>query len=128
MDAILKLNSVSTMADIKKIRQLYDQVEIHVSGLQAQGVDSAQYGMLLIPIMMAKIPKDLSLILSRQFCGDNWNLDELLQAFKTELDAYLRVWEYQAVLIKYTHHYQNGREKKLLEIQQRQLWRHLMER
>ena len=30
MDAMLKLNSVSTMADIKKIRQIYDQVEIHV--------------------------------------------------------------------------------------------------
>ena len=73
MDAMLKLNSVSTMADIKKIRQIYDQVEIHVRGLQAQGVDSAQYGTLLIPIMMAKIPEDLRLILSRQFCGDNWN-------------------------------------------------------
>ena len=87
MDAMLKLNSVSTMADIKKIRQIYDQVEIHVRGLQAQGVDSAQYGTLLIPIMMAKIPEDLRLILSRQFCGDNWNLDELLKAFKTELEA-----------------------------------------
>ena len=84
---MLKLNSVSTMADIKKIRQIYDQVEIHVRGLQAQGVDSAQYGKLLIPIMMAKIPEDLRLILSRQFCGDNWNLDELLRAFKTELEA-----------------------------------------
>ena len=87
MDAMLKLNSVSTMADIKKIRQIYDQVEIHVRGLQAQRVDSAQYGTLLIPIMMAKIPEDLRLILSRQFCGDNWNLDELLKAFKTELEA-----------------------------------------
>lgn len=84
MDAMLKLNSVSTMADIKKIRQIYDQVEIHVRGLQAQGVDSAQYGTLLIPIMMAKIPEDVRLILSRQFCGD---LDELLKAFKTELEA-----------------------------------------
>ena len=87
MDAMLKLNSVSTMADIKKIRQIYDQVVIHVRGLQAQGVDSAQYGTLLIPIMMAKIPEDLRLILSHQFCGDNWNLDELLKAFKTELEA-----------------------------------------
>ena len=85
MDA--KLNSVSTMADIKKIRQIYDQVEIHVRGLQAQGVDSAQYDTLLIPIMMAKIPEDLPLILSHQFCGDNWNLDELLKAFKTELEV-----------------------------------------
>ena len=121
---MLKLNSVSTMADVKKIRQIYDQVEIHVCGLQAQGVDSAQYGTLLIPIMMAKIPEDLRLIFSRQFCGDNWNLDELLKAFKTELeareDARLRVWERQAVLIKYTHRYQNGREKKLKGIQQRQ--------
>ena len=56
-------------------------------GLQAQGVDSAQYGTLLIPTMMATIPEDLRLILSRQFCGDNWNLDELLKAFKTELEA-----------------------------------------
>lgn len=84
MDAMLKLNRVSMMADIKKIRQIYDQVEIHVRGLQAQGVDSAQYGMLLIPIMMAKIPKDVRLILSRQFCGD---LHELLKAFKTKLGA-----------------------------------------
>ena len=28
MDAMLELNSVSTMADIKKIRQIYDQVKI----------------------------------------------------------------------------------------------------
>ena len=53
MDAMLKLNSVSTMADIKKIRHLYDQVEIHVCGLQAEGVDSAQYGTLLIPKIYA---------------------------------------------------------------------------
>ena len=71
MDAMLKLNSVRTMVDIKKIRQIYDQVEIHVRGLQAQGVDSAQCGTLLIPIVMAKITEDLRLILSRQFCGDN---------------------------------------------------------
>ena len=38
---MLKLDSVSTIIDIKKIRQLYDQVEIHVRGLQEQGVDSA---------------------------------------------------------------------------------------
>ena len=55
---MLTLNSVRTMVDIKKIRQIYDQVETHVRGLQAQGVDSAQYGKLLIPIMMAKIPED----------------------------------------------------------------------
>ena len=41
MDAMLKLKSVSTMVDIKKIRQRYDQIEIHVRGLQEKGVDSA---------------------------------------------------------------------------------------
>ena len=41
MDAMLKLKSVSTMVDIKKIRQLYDQSEILVRGLQEKGVDSA---------------------------------------------------------------------------------------
>lgn len=60
-------------SNVEKFNHLRSQVEIHVRGLQAQGVDSAQYGTLLIPIMVAKIPEDLrlKLILSRQFCGDN---------------------------------------------------------
>ena len=130
MDA--KLKSVSTMADIKKIRQIYDQVEIHVRGLQAQGVDSAQYGALLIPIMMAKLPEDLRLILSRQFCGDNWNLDELLKAFKTELEARERCASSSVGTSSRTNQVHSSlpksREKKLKGIQQRQLWRHLIER
>ena len=132
MDAMLKLNNVSTTADIKKIRQIYDQFEIHVRGLQAQGVDSAQYGALLIPIMMAKLPEDLRLILSRQFCGDNWNLDELLKAFKTELEARERCASSSVGTSSRTNQVHSSlpksREKKLKGIQQRQLWRHLIER
>ena len=77
MEALLKLNSVSVTVDIKKIRQVYDEVEIYMRGLQVQGVDSAQYGTVLIPIMIAKIPEDLRLILSRQFSGANWKLGKL---------------------------------------------------
>ena len=44
------------------------------------------YGTLRISTMMAKIPDDLRLTLNRQFCGDNWNLDELLKAFNSELE------------------------------------------
>lgn len=42
------------MMDVKKMRQIYDKVEIHVRGLQALGVGTEQYGTLLIPIMMSK--------------------------------------------------------------------------
>ena len=73
--------------DVKKMRQIYDKVEIHVRGLQALGVGTEQYGTLLIPIMMSKILEELRLILSRQFDGDNWNLDHLLKALRVELEA-----------------------------------------
>lgn len=75
------------MMDVKKMRQIYDKVEIHVRGLQALGVGTEQYGTLLIPIMMSKILEELRLILSRQFDGDNWNLDHLLKALRVELEA-----------------------------------------
>lgn len=48
MDSLFKLQGVSSIVDIKKIRHVCDQVEIHVRGLQANGVTSDQYGTLLV--------------------------------------------------------------------------------
>ena len=47
-----------------------DSVEIQVRGLQSLGIDSAQYGTLLIPIFMEKLPDELKLIVSRRLKDD----------------------------------------------------------
>ena len=78
---------VSSVNDVKGIRQLYDKTEIHVRGLQALGVEGQQYGTLLVPVLLSKVPQELRLIISREFDTGNWSLDELLKVFKTEVEA-----------------------------------------
>ena len=70
MDSLIKLPSVTTMRDIRKVRLVFDQIENRVRGLQELGVTSELYGNLLIPIMLNKIPEELKLIISRKFEKD----------------------------------------------------------
>ena len=87
MDNLLKLPVVISVNDIKGIRQLYDKTEIHIRGLQALSIEAQQYGSLLVPVLLSKVPQELRLIISREFDTGNWSLDELLKVFKTEVEA-----------------------------------------
>ena len=88
MDALLKLPAVNSVHETKKIRELYDKVEIHIRGLSLLGVESKSFGNLLVPIITEKIPAELRLIISRKFGSKaTWDLDALLNALKTELEA-----------------------------------------
>ena len=87
MDNLLKVPVFSSVYDVKEIRQLYDKTEIHIRGLQAFGVEAQQYGTLLVPVLLSKVPQELRLIISREFDTGNWSLDELLKVFKTEVEA-----------------------------------------
>ena len=86
MESLLKLKSVNAMSDIKGIRAVLDRVEIQVRGLQFLGVDSAQYGTLLILIFMEKLPDELKLTVSRKH-KENWKLNSVLNAVKSEVGA-----------------------------------------
>ena len=87
MDALLKLPGANTNSDTKKLRGIYDEVEQHVRGLKAVGISSKQYGKLLVPILMNKIPQELQLIITRKLGKEKWDLDALQNAFKEELEA-----------------------------------------
>ena len=87
MDSMLNLESVVNAADIKGIRQLYDEMEIHIRSLQSLGVSSESYGTLLVPVILNKIPEELRLLISRKFDKDKWEVSEILMAFKEELEA-----------------------------------------
>ena len=78
---------VNSVSDVNGTRQLYDKIEIHVRGLQTLGIDSSQYGSLLVPVLLNKIPQELRLIISRKFSSNTWNLDELLRVIKSEVEA-----------------------------------------
>ena len=86
MEALLKLQPVNAMSNVKGIRAVLDNLEIQVRGLQALGIDSAQYGALLIPIFMENLPEELRLIVSREH-KDNWELPFVIKAVKNGVEA-----------------------------------------
>ena len=88
MDALLKLPCVNSVHERKNLGELFDKIEINIRGLNALGIESQSFGNLLVAIVMEKIPSMLRLVLSRKFGSEeSWNLDALLSALKTELEA-----------------------------------------
>ena len=86
MNALLNLTKVGNVEDLKGLRQLHDKVEGHMRGLKSLEVDSKSYDSLLIPVLLEKLSKELRLEATRKLKG-NWELDELIQIFKEELEA-----------------------------------------
>jgi len=87
MDTLLQIVQVKAGTDVKQLRAVYDKIEINVRGLQSLGIKPDQYGCLLVPVIMSKVPEDIRLIILRQFSSENWTFEVLLKCFKQELEA-----------------------------------------
>ena len=61
MKALLNLQKAFSEKDVKALRKLYDNIEINVRSLKSLGIDFAQYGTLLIPMVMTKIHEEIRL-------------------------------------------------------------------
>ena len=87
MESLVKIAAVTSDSNLKRLRELYDQVEAHVRALQALGVESGSYGKLLIPPLMGKLPTNVCLIISRCVDKQEWDLDVILRAFDSEIET-----------------------------------------
>ena len=76
MDNLLELPVISSVNDVKGIRQLCDKTEIHIRGLQALGERLSSMVAYLSQFSSAKCPK-LRLILTQE-------IEALLKVFQTE--------------------------------------------
>ena len=76
--------------DTKQLRQFYDNIESHVRTryLQGIGVDGKEYGTVLAPVIMNKMPSEFRLAISRGLSETNeWDLTKLLDLMQRELRA-----------------------------------------
>ncbi len=55
--------------------------------LKSLGIEAASYGALLSPVLLAKLPPDLRLIVSRKVSDSSIDIDVLLTTFEEELTA-----------------------------------------
>ena len=66
MEPLLNLQKVFSEKDVKALRTLYDHIEINVRSLKSLCIDFAQYGTLLIPMVMTKIPEEIRLQITKK--------------------------------------------------------------
>jgi len=87
MDELLKFpNCVGEKASSLRLI-IYDKITIHVRGLCVLGIDSKQYGSLLIPVIMSKVPNGIRLRMARENRGGVWDLDKLMTTLLAEVEA-----------------------------------------
>ena len=87
MESLVKMPSIRNMHNISQIRKMYDHITTTVRNLKTININPASYGALLIPVLTEKIPSDLRLIIARKFDNDIWDLETMLECFKSELHA-----------------------------------------
>ena len=86
MDELLKIPACNGDKP-SQLRFVYDKVSVHVRGLEALGVDARQYGSLLIPVIMAKLPQDVRVQIARNTTQDVWEIGALLDVIQREVEA-----------------------------------------
>lgn len=87
MEKLLKITRVANANDTKQMRAVYDNIETNIRSLKNLAIESAQYGSLLVPVMLSKLPSDFQLLISRKFDKNLWDFDAFLEAFCGELEA-----------------------------------------
>ena len=86
MDELLKISTCSTDKP-HQLRYLYDRLNVNIRGLEALGVKSTQYGSLLIPIIMAKLPPEIRVHVARNTNEDVWDIEPILSVIQNEIEA-----------------------------------------
>ena len=83
MEELLK-RQACTSDKASQLRMIYDHINVHVRSLEALGLTSEHYGSLLIPVIMSRIPGEISLQIARQVSKDVWSITEAMVAIKRE--------------------------------------------
>ena len=87
MKKFVSLNNVKSVQNVKVLRKLFDTVESSIRNLKTLKVEVNSYGSLLVPLLKAKLPKELSLQISQNFEDDVWPLEDMTKVLKNEIQA-----------------------------------------
>lgn len=92
IDELLHLPVVNSVSDIKKLREVYDCIEVNVRSLKGLDVPIENYGPILVSIVMSKVPTDIRLIVTRNMSflaksEEEWKIDDLLKFLEQEIKS-----------------------------------------
>lgn len=72
----MHMDSISSDRNLRDLRWLYDSTESHVCSF---GIEATSYGALLSPVLLAKLPPDMRLIVSKKVSEFNLDMDAHLE-------------------------------------------------
>ena len=86
MQRFVTIPNVKSDKNIRGLRKLYDEVKTWVRNLETLNVETSTHSSLLVPLLTEKLPNDLRIRLSRKFENGTWNLNEMLDFLKLEVE------------------------------------------
>ena len=88
MSKLLSLNTIKSVNDTVGMRAVYDELQAQVRNLKSLGLDANNYGPMLVPVLMSKLPEEMKLIISREFSNQEiWDISKILDKFKSKIQA-----------------------------------------
>ena len=86
MDELIKITTCHNHRPTS-LRYVFDQLSVPTRGLDSLGASLGQYGSLLIPIIMSKLPNEIRLQVVRNSTDEVWKIEDLLLTIKKEVEA-----------------------------------------
>ena len=85
-----RLLALEEACNVSELQHLQDQLLAHVRSLNALGVTGDKYGVILTPLVLSKLPKDICLQWARSSAGKESDLDWLLTFLKEDIESRVR--------------------------------------
>ncbi|GFX71529.1 integrase catalytic domain-containing protein [Trichonephila clavipes] len=87
MNRLLNLTPVRKSFDVIALRNLYDQLEINIRGLESLETSPDSYSCLLFPIIMKAIPPDLALEYNKKHNETQSQITDLIAYLRSEVES-----------------------------------------
>ncbi|GFX54624.1 DUF1758 domain-containing protein [Trichonephila clavipes] len=87
MNRLLNLTPVRKSFDVIALRNLYDQLEINIRGLESLEISPDSYSCLLFPIIMKAIPPDLALEYNKKHNETQSQITDLIAYLRSEVES-----------------------------------------
>ena len=89
VNQLISVSPVYSERNVARLRGMHDEIEIHLRGLEALGVDMATYSGFVVPVLMDKIPETMRLNMIRFHEKDqmDWTLQDFLDGFEKEISV-----------------------------------------
>ena len=82
-----EVSVVNTSFEEQESSQTTNETLSNLRGLASLGISSEQYGSMLIPIIMSKLPSEIRLKIARKATTEIWKIDDLLNTIRMEIKA-----------------------------------------